>query len=192
MSIWMESRPARRNLSNAAAPKLNPTAASLLGFLLEGPLTGWDIVAVVEASIGYFWNLTRSQVYRELRSLADAGYVEEGEAGPRDRRPYTITETGREAFMEWLRLDPGDDLIRMQGLLKFFFADNLDESIVRRWVMVQRSQVEKRLAYFRELLAHIQDEPTPFQIHTLRFGIAHEEAALEWLDSFPWSDAPRA
>ena len=189
MSIWMESRSPLGKLSNVSGPRLNPTAASLLGFLLEGPLTGWDIVAVVEASIGYFWNLTRSQVYRELRSLTEAGLVEQGEAGPRDRRPYTITEAGREAFLEWLRLDPGDDLIRMQGLLKFFFADNLDEAVVRRWVMLQRSQVEKRLAYFKELLEHLQAEPTPFQIHTLRFGIAHEEAALEWLDSFPWGES---
>lgn len=182
--MWMEPRTEQIGLSNR---KLNPTAASLLGFLLEGPLTGWDIVGVVEASIGYFWNLTRSQVYRELRALAEAGLVAEGEAGPRDRRPFTITDEGRAAFMDWLEQDPGEDLIRMQGLLKFFFSDHLDESVARRWVMVQRAQHEQRLAYFRELLSHLESEPTPMQIHTLRFGIAYEEAALEWFDSFPWS-----
>ena len=189
--MWMEPRTEQIGLSNGPveglAKRLNPTAASLLGFLLEGPLTGWDIVGVVEASIGYFWNLTRSQVYRELRSLAEMGFVAGGESGPRDRRPYEITDEGRAAFMDWLRQDPGEDLIRMQGLLKFFFADNLDEPTARRWVMVQRAQHEQRLEYFRELLAHLASEPTPMQIHTLRFGIAYEEAALAWFDSFPWS-----
>src|SRR2546423_5398362 len=46
---------------------LNSTAASLLGFLeTYGPMSGYDIVGMVEGSIGYFWNVTRSQVYREL------------------------------------------------------------------------------------------------------------------------------
>ena len=52
-----------------AEPPLNPTAASLLGFLHQGPMTGWDLAQTVEATIGDFWNVTRSQVYRELRTL---------------------------------------------------------------------------------------------------------------------------
>ena len=48
------------------ATDLNPTAASLLGYLDVGPMTGWDLNEFVRASIGNFWNVTRSQVYREL------------------------------------------------------------------------------------------------------------------------------
>ena len=67
------------------APDLNPTAASLLGYLDLGPLTGWDLDQWVRSSIGNFWNVTRSQIYRELRTLTELGYVEAGEAGRRDR-----------------------------------------------------------------------------------------------------------
>ncbi len=179
--MWMDAKTFQKGLSNRS---LNSTAASLLGFLLLGPMTGWDIVAAVEASIGCFWNLTRSQVYRELRSLAAAGFLEAGETGPRDRRPYTITEEGRKAFFDWLRQDPGDDLVRMQGLLKFFFADYLDAATVRRFIMAQRVEHEGRLAYFRSILPHLADEP--IRAHTLKFGIAYEEMVLEWLDSMPW------
>jgi hypothetical protein len=56
---------AARNLPAGAARPLNPTAASLLGFLHAGPMTGWDLVATAETLIGDFWSLTRSQVYRE-------------------------------------------------------------------------------------------------------------------------------
>lgn len=184
----MEIKTFQSGLSNRTQnpPKtLNPTAASLLGFLLEGPLTGWDIVATVEASIGCFWNLTRSQVYRELRSLEESGYVEVGETGPRDRRPYTLTEQGRSAFTDWLRQDPGDDLVRMQLLLKFFFADELDAATVRRYIMLHRPEHEARLAYFKSLLPDVGEEG-PMREHTLRFGIAYEEAVLEWFDSVPW------
>ena len=49
--------------------KLNPTAATLLGFLHRGRMTGWDLAQMAEMVIGDFWNVTRSQVYRELRTL---------------------------------------------------------------------------------------------------------------------------
>src|SRR2546429_256493 len=54
-----------------ADPALNATAASLLGFLRAGPMTGWDLDQRVKLSIGNFWNVTRSQIYRELRVLTE-------------------------------------------------------------------------------------------------------------------------
>src|SRR5256886_15782881 len=89
-------------------PDLNSTAASLLGFLeTYGPMSGYDIVGMVEGSIGYFWNVTRSQVYRELNRLAEAELVEMGESGARARPPYTSTGAGRRAILHLLALAPG-------------------------------------------------------------------------------------
>ena len=42
--------------------KLNPTAASVLGFLSGGTKTGWDLMQAIDNSVGYFWNVTRSPV----------------------------------------------------------------------------------------------------------------------------------
>ena len=182
--MWMDTKTFHIATSNPAY-KLNPTAASLLGFLLEEPKTGWDIVASVEDSIGCFWNLTKSQVYRELRTLAEAGFVEVGEKGSREKRPYAITPEGREAFARWLRQDPGDDLIRMQGLLKFFFGDQLDPDTLRRFVTLQRLDHERQLAYFKEVLPEVEALDAPVCAHTLRFGIRYYEMVLEWLNEMP-------
>ena len=46
-----------------------------------------DRTLLVETTIGDFWNVTRSQIYRELRSLEELGLVEAGETGARERRP---------------------------------------------------------------------------------------------------------
>lgn len=96
---------------------LNATAESLLGFLHEGPLTGWDLVATAQKVIGDFWSLTQSQVYRELTTMAEAGLVEAGERGRRDRKPYAITEAGRAAFASWIGQEPGPETIRFPLLL---------------------------------------------------------------------------
>lgn len=170
--------------SQAARP-INATSASLLGFLYWRTMSGGEIVAAVEASVGHFWNVTRSQIYRELQALDRAGLVAVGEVGPRRRAPYAITEEGRASFLGWLRQEPGQDLIRSPFLLKFFFAALLDQGDLRRFVEARRAQVKESLGYFRRMLPVVADsDPAP--AHVLRFGIAFEESALAWLDAIPW------
>mgnify|MGYP003290276216 CR=1 FL=1 len=83
-----------------AGRPLNATAASLLGFLHEGPKTGWDLVTTAQERIGKFWSLTTSQVYRELSAMERDGLIEAGETGPRARKPYALTDDGRRAFAD--------------------------------------------------------------------------------------------
>lgn len=172
-------------VDSQAPISINPTAASLLGFLYWQPLSGGDIVAFAEGSIGHFWNITRSQIYRELRALSAAGLVEGGEVGPRNRMPFTITDQGRRCFLTWLNEEPGPDLIRSPMFLKFFFGILLPEDTLRRFVDQQRAEHEQRLAYYRGLLPMIA-ESDPAPAHVVRFGIAFEEAYLHWFDTIPW------
>ena len=62
------------------ATTLNSTAAALLGLLHEGPMTGGELVAAAKERMDPYWSVTRSQVYRELPGLADAGYEAPGRA----------------------------------------------------------------------------------------------------------------
>ena len=168
-----------------SATDLNPTAGSLLGFLQMGPMTGWDLDAWVRISIGNFWNITRSQIYRELQALASSGLVELGEVGPRRRAPYAITDRGREAFLAWLEIDPGPDVMRSPFLLKFFFAPLLPEETLRRFIGIVRPRHEEALAYYRNLLpAIVRSDPAP--AHVVRLAIIYQEGMLNWLDAIPW------
>ena len=172
-------------------PDLNSTAASLLGFLESyGPMSGYDIVGMVEGSIGYFWNVTRSQVYRELNRLAEAELVEMGESGARARRPYTITGAGRRAFLNWLALPPGPDIIRLPFLLRYFFGQHLDPQTLRAFVTLHRPQHEQRLHYFQSLIPKLLDEQ-PFMAHVAELGVAYEETMLAWFDTIPQEQAKR-
>jgi DNA-binding PadR family transcriptional regulator len=159
---------------------LNPTAASLLGFLQMGPLTGWDLDAWVRLSIGNFWNVTRSQIYRELRTLAAQGLVEAGPTGRRDRTPYTITDAGRAAFAEWIARDPGPDLIRSPLLLTVFFGHYLEPARLLEIIREHHRLHQALLDSYRGLEPSVGGER--YMGATLRFGIAHEQAFVDWLD----------
>ena|SRR5438034_3396615 len=98
--------------------KLNATAASLLGFLHEGPMSGWDLVIRAQTVIGDFWSLTPSQIYRELASLANAGLIQAGQRERRDRQPFSITPAGKQAFAEWINQEPSEEIIRFPLLFR--------------------------------------------------------------------------
>src|SRR5260370_35961599 len=80
---------------------VNATAAALLGLLHEGPMTGGQLMAAAQRRLGAYWSMTRSQVYRELPALADAGYVKLGKPGAPSSQPYAITPAGRRGFPAW-------------------------------------------------------------------------------------------
>src|SRR4051812_9200426 len=124
---------------------LNPTAASLLGYLDVGPMTGWDLDVFVQGSIGNFWNVTRSQIYRELRTLTERGYVKAGTTGPRDRVPYAITAAGRNAFKKWIAQPPTPDMIRSRLLLTIFFGHHLPPARLREIAETERQRHQATL-----------------------------------------------
>ena len=162
---------------------LNPTAASLLGYLDIGPMTGWDLDVFVQGSIGNFWNVTRSQIYRELRTLTEKGYVKAGTAGPRDRIPYAITDAGRTAFREWLAQSPPPDVIRSRLLLTIFFGHHLPPSRLREIAQSERQRHEATLDRYRELEPLLAvDADQRFPLATLHFGIRYSRAMIESLD----------
>ncbi|MEU7765762.1 PadR family transcriptional regulator [Nocardia sp. NPDC049190] len=182
-------------MTNTATTRkpLNSTAASLLGFLHEGPMSGWDLVAEAQDRIGDFWTITQSQVYRELGSMDAAGLVQKGETGARERTPYHITDAGREEFLEWIARDPGGETIRVPLLLTLSFGEHLDRNRLEHIVATNREIHQGRLTKY---LAEDPATMSSFARATLDFGIRYERAVLEWFDHLPellgvaWSPAP--
>lgn len=162
---------------------LNATAASLLGFLHDGPQSGYELAATAQDVIGNFWTLTQSQVYRELAWMAEAGLVTAGERGARDRRPYALTDAGREAFDAWIDRPPGPETIRHPLLLTVSFGRFLPPD---RLATFLRLHLDAHAELLRTYEAQRRDMDAaggsvdPYRRATLEFGIAYERAVLDW------------
>lgn len=167
-----------------AAATLNPTAASLLGFLHHGPQSGWDLVKLAEMLIGDFWPLTRSQVYRELAAMAEQGLIEAGAVGARDRRPYSLTDQGREVFAAWVHQEPGAETIRFPLLLSVTFGRHLPPEHLATFLENHREQHASRLAGYEQRRQDLTaaGDPDPYVLATLEFGLHYERAVLAWFD----------
>ncbi|MGA2521015.1 MAG: PadR family transcriptional regulator [Acidimicrobiales bacterium] len=171
------------------ADDLNATQGSLLGFLHDGPRTGWDLLQDVQGGLARFWNITPSHVYRELKTLEERRLVKAGATGARDRRPFTITATGRRAFRAWLAQPPGPEQIRFPLLVKLWFGQHLDPATLAAFVEESGREHAERLHLYSSITA-----PDPHTEAVIAFGIAYERAVVQWLadmaDRFTAPDAP--
>lgn len=147
-------------------------------------MTGWELAGAVQRSIGNFWNLTRSQIYRELHTLEAAGMVTARETGPRERQPYTITATGRRAFTDWISREPDVENIRFPLLLTVFFADRVPGERLHRFLRQHQVRHERQLEIYEGQAAAVTDW-TSGPALTLRFGIEYERAILRWFAGLP-------
>jgi DNA-binding PadR family transcriptional regulator len=168
--------------------RLNATAASLLGFLHDGALSGYELAATAERRIGDFWSLTQSQVYRELAWMAEAGFVAPGERGTRDRRRYEITDAGRAVFAAWADEPPGAEAIRHPLLLAVSFGRHVPPDRLAAYLRGHREAHAERLRAYRteeRALADGAGGGDPYAAATLAFGIAYERAVLDWFEGLP-------
>src|SRR5438270_6913346 len=107
--------------------ELTITSYIVLGLLsMGGEATPYDLKQIALRGVGHFWSLPHSQLYAEPSRLARAGYVtEHQEPAGRRRKLYNLTDRGRAAFEDWLRIPtPELYMLRDLALLKLFFGSD--------------------------------------------------------------------
>jgi DNA-binding PadR family transcriptional regulator len=126
-----------------------------LGLLLDEPASGYDLWQRAERSVAHFWPVTRSALYAELPRLHQRGFVDATDVEQRgypDKRIYTATPAGREAFAGWLAtLDTSERPRHPQQLLLFFTAHAATghaDRLLASW----RSQARHAEAHCRRIL----------------------------------------
>lgn len=166
----------------ARATPVNATAAALLGLLHAGPMTGGQLVAAAGEQFGSFFAVTRSQCYRELPVLADAGLLKLGKVGARASQQYAITAAGRRSFKAWLAADGGADPLRSPLVLRMLYAETLTVKQRAQLVGASREAYAERLVAAR---AAARGEADPYRKATADFVVAHLRAMLKLLDAIP-------
>jgi DNA-binding PadR family transcriptional regulator len=156
----------------------------VLGLLVDGERSGYDLAKRAEESVGHIWAPARSQLYAVLPRLAEAGLARRRSVR-QTRRPdkqlYRMTATGRQAFRRWLDDAPPRSLDEL--LLKVFFASFGSRAAVRRQLEEYRDEQTAQLDEYRAIERRIAGEPrSRYGYLTLRYGIAATRCRLRWVD----------
>lgn len=70
----------------------------ILSLLAEKPMHGFELMEEVARRTGGMWRPGPGAMYPALLALEEGGYVAVQEEGPRAKKPYAVTPTGREAI----------------------------------------------------------------------------------------------
>lgn len=163
----------------------------ILGLLLDGPLSLYDVHKRFSAGIALFYRASFGSIQRALRGLADDRLVSvvDDPDSPRGRRLYSITAAGSDAWRDWMTApleahDPETTMLARVFLLGRLPAAERPETLRR-----VRERLEHDLAGLRALAGAMDATPPPegkeeefgFQRATLDYGLRSHELALAWL-----------
>jgi DNA-binding PadR family transcriptional regulator len=162
--------------------KLAEGDCAVLGFLLLRPMTGYELKAMMDATIGHFNRPSYGGIYPSLKKLARAGCVSmhQTAAGGKIRKTYRPLPQGRKVFLAWLREPP--EITRGPGplLTKIFFlgiGKRTDAQALSREV---RRAARKRVEWLRRTREEYRGRADSYQRATQQFGIDYYGFLDKW------------
>lgn len=165
----------------------------LLGILTYQDATGYQLSKVFQNYLGFFWPAKTSQIYFELKAMEKQGWISSDiivQHTRPNRKLYSITDTGRAEFMQWLAEAPLEiDIQLKQFLMRAFYgAERTTEANIRLF-----TQFCDRI---EELIQHMEQVVVPqvavystkynlatkseYWLMTVNYGILHYRASLQW------------
>ncbi len=160
----------------------NSPAPALLGFLMSRPRHGYELYQEFESHIGRVWQIGRSKVYAELKTLAESGLLEcrtEWAENQRPRKVYQLTAAGRQVFLDWLfQTTPSLHRIRIEFLTRLFFFDYLEMKGLEGLLGDQKAVLQRQIESFGEKIDNTTDD---YWRMVLAFRKGQLQAAIDWL-----------
>jgi DNA-binding PadR family transcriptional regulator len=164
---------------------------AILVALTEHSGSGYELARRFDKSIGYFWSATHQQIYRVLKRMDEAGWVD-GEAVAQDGRPdkkvYRVSESGRAELSRWIAEPAEIGVLRGELAVKIRGAAHGDIDALCTEVARHRDTHAERLDLYRLMEKHDFSAPEQLsgtELHqylVLRGGIRVEEGFTQWCD----------
>lgn len=162
---------------------LNDTQAVILGLLHDAALSPSDVYQIASEWFGSYWNVTRSQVYRELHVLVERGYVHAGAPGARGVRRHRLSTAGRRAFQHWLADEPSRDLLRVHMPLRVALGRLSTPERIAELIVRERALHKHELQEVRTMRAQASEMELHADDAALRFAESYHTMMIKWLDT---------
>ena len=166
--------------------QLPATAYVVLGLVSIRPMTGYELAAYAERSIGNFFPLTRSHIYSELGRLGRLGLLEATEIAQENapaKRVYEITPGGSDELRRWLgNAVMKEERSRSLFLVRIFFGDRTSPERLAVLLDEFESAARARRDRLAAVADKLADRPgSVFRRSTALFGLRREQANLDWV-----------
>lgn len=158
----------------------------LLGFLMYGEMTGYDLKQCMSNSTSNFYDTSFGSIYPALKRLETADFVSMRTdlSGSRTRKLYCILPAGREHFLVWME-SPMEILKRSidtEPLIRVFFLSLIEPEKAKTMISGFRELVTNEQEHLKAIGPHVAAVADRFQLATLHFGVGYYQYLATWLD----------
>ena len=169
----------------------------ILGLLRYGDMSGYEVNKVFNDSLAFFWPAQTSQIYRELNTMENKGWLFSTQVIQSDKpnkRIYSLTDLGKNEFDLWLSNADKDTEEAMKAksayLLRVFFAGELSKQEAKNLLLHYKDVCETYLQDInstKQIIENYQnvslgDNRTKFWLITALYGKMHYLNGIKWAE----------
>lgn len=162
----------------------------LLTSLLEKPSTGIELAKRFDRSMGFFWNATHQQIYRELGQMLEKGWIKTINTDDTDSRKktYCVEDLGQQELRHWLTTEGQPAKMRDELMVKLRAEAQLGGDLVLPELIRHLELHELQLNLYQSILLRDQQKNKTgqrsalIQQKILELGIRLEEGWIIWLN----------
>lgn len=167
----------------------------ILGLLTLTPMTGYELQQFIKNNLSLICSHSAGSVQTALSKLERDGKITSCETvnGRRRKKTFTITDSGRSAFLFWVSQPMQADKVKNMELSRLFFAGlaKPEERLaaIRDYIR-QMEETRGVLCAIEEQVRRMDPKDLPsgndwpqvlrFQRYTIQYGIAAAEFEIHW------------
>ena len=160
----------------------------LLGMLMVKPETGYNIKKKMELSTKFFFNTSQGSINPAFKKLERNGFVtaEEEVSNGRLHKIYTITESGRDAFKEWLNSEVEVSKVKNDMLLRLFFFPYASKDEKIKILENYLTELKVHIETLQNLgnIPQVCENCNEYEAATMEFGIGYYSFIYGWYTDY--------
>lgn len=168
---------------------------AILGLVNREPMSGYDIKKAFEdRALTSFWHAEHSQIYPELKRLVEEGmlsYDTDIRGEHMEKKLYSITDQGKEEFLNWLKDDvPIDRTFKDIFRLRTYYNESLSNDEYITLLKSQLNQHTEKRDDLQKVMQKVFNNKAPKKgtpelgdYLVLDGAILRENAYIDWLNN---------
>lgn len=156
----------------------------LLGFLMYGEMTGYDLKQFMGQSTANFYDASYGSIYPALKRLEKAGYVavRVEASGNRPRKIYALLDQGRQRFLEWMTLPLEISKNSTEALIRVFFLEFIEKDQAKTLILNFENRLRQEILHLETIEPRVKATASAFQQATLSFGKGQYAYQIAWCE----------
>ena len=129
-------------------------AYAILVSLICKPKSGYDLAKQFDGSVGFFWQATHQQIYRELTKLEQQNWISAeaiAQEGRPDKKIFSVKDLGLSHLKTWLLQSSDLAPVKDEFLLKIYAGYLIPEDAIAQKIKHHRQLHQQQLETYQAI-----------------------------------------